>query len=171
MNHLKSTCAIGAIAAVSLLAGCAAWQDLTHRSDRTAYGATYGTTSATYPEYTSSSYSDYPAYGSKRPSAYPVYGSAGYSSPSASTAYPNSTATTASVTPSYREGPLYSRIDQDTIREAQECLVDKGYRPGVVDGRWGPHTRAAVLSFQRDKGLRQTAMLDHPTLLALGVEP
>src|SRR5216684_2980125 len=35
------------------------------------------------------------------------------------------------------------------VRAAQEALKAKGFDPGAVDGRMGPHTQAAVSDFQR----------------------
>ncbi|MFQ5554305.1 MAG: peptidoglycan-binding protein [Acidimicrobiia bacterium] len=35
----------------------------------------------------------------------------------------------------------------------QEILIELGYEPGSVDGRFGPATGAAVVSFQEDNGL------------------
>jgi peptidoglycan hydrolase-like protein with peptidoglycan-binding domain len=43
------------------------------------------------------------------------------------------------------------------------------YKNAKVDGRWGPHTRQAVESFQQAKGLPATGELDQQTLNALGV--
>ena len=39
------------------------------------------------------------------------------------------------------------------VREIQTRLRRLGYRPGVIDGRPGPRTRAAVEAFQRARGL------------------
>ncbi|HBP20151.1 MAG TPA: hypothetical protein DEA08_20470 [Planctomycetes bacterium] len=39
------------------------------------------------------------------------------------------------------------------IDVVQTCLVQLGYRPGVVDGKDGPKTQAAVKAFQADNGL------------------
>lgn len=52
----------------------------------------------------------------------------------------------------------------DIIRNAQKLLVRLGYEPGPVDGRWGPKTKGALESFQRDAGLQPTGALT-PDLL------
>ena len=57
----------------------------------------------------------------------------------------------------------------DTVRNAQAALNDQGYDAGMVDGQWGPVTRAAVRRFQADRGLAQSGSLDGATLAALGV--
>ena len=41
----------------------------------------------------------------------------------------------------------------DEIREAQELLTVLGYKPGPVDGLWGPRTSEAFQTFQSDNGL------------------
>jgi DNA invertase Pin-like site-specific DNA recombinase len=46
------------------------------------------------------------------------------------------------------------------VREVQRQLVRRGYRPGPVDGRFGPRTRAAVLWFQTKHGLPRTGRID-----------
>ncbi|HUE83590.1 MAG TPA: YCF48-related protein [Pyrinomonadaceae bacterium] len=57
----------------------------------------------------------------------------------------------------------------ETVKRAQEALVAAGYRLGVVDGKAGPMTAAAVKGFQADKHLPVTGKLDALTLAALGV--
>jgi len=59
--------------------------------------------------------------------------------------------------------------DTETIRAAQQALNDKGYKAGTVDGVMGPHTAAAIKSFQQAQGLQQSGKLDSSTLAALGV--
>ena len=54
---------------------------------------------------------------------------------------------------------------QRMVREIQQRLTDLGYQPGPVDGLFGGKTRAAIQTFQRDKGLepdgRATNQLVH----------
>jgi DNA invertase Pin-like site-specific DNA recombinase len=45
------------------------------------------------------------------------------------------------------------------VREVQRQLVRRGYRPGPVDGRFGPRTRAAVMWFQTKHGLARTGRI------------
>jgi peptidoglycan hydrolase-like protein with peptidoglycan-binding domain len=48
-------------------------------------------------------------------------------------------------------------------------LRDQGYYPGAIDGLIGAQTRAALSSFQRDRGLIITSAVDEATLVALGL--
>lgn len=52
---------------------------------------------------------------------------------------------------------VYARgtiIDPDPlVRDIQTTLHDRGYYPGVLDGRFGPLTSAAIAAFQTDAGL------------------
>jgi len=59
----------------------------------------------------------------------------------------------------------------DTIRAIQRELALRGYEPGPADGMAGLATRAAVMAFERDQGLAETADLDELLLqrLLLGV--
>jgi DNA invertase Pin-like site-specific DNA recombinase/peptidoglycan hydrolase-like protein with peptidoglycan-binding domain len=53
------------------------------------------------------------------------------------------------------------------VREVQRRLARRGYRPGPVDGRFGPRTRAAVLWFQTKHGLPRTGRVDARVLITL----
>jgi DNA invertase Pin-like site-specific DNA recombinase/peptidoglycan hydrolase-like protein with peptidoglycan-binding domain len=53
------------------------------------------------------------------------------------------------------------------VREVQRRLVRRGYRPGPVDGRFGPRTRAAVLWFETKHGLPRTGRIDARGLATL----
>ena len=55
----------------------------------------------------------------------------------------------------------------DRVREVQRRLVQLGYRPGPVDGLFGPQTRAAVRWFQFKHGLPTGGRVDGPTLTVL----
>lgn len=41
----------------------------------------------------------------------------------------------------------------EDVKELQEFLVKNGYLKGNVDGKFGPNTKAAVIKFQKEKGL------------------
>jgi hypothetical protein len=56
------------------------------------------------------------------------------------------------------------------LRQAQERLQAAGFAPGPLDGRLGPHTRAALRQYQQRKGLRVTGTLDAQTMKALGIQ-
>ena len=53
------------------------------------------------------------------------------------------------------------------VREAQEMLTAMGFAPGPVDGILGLRTRGALLRFQQEQGLVETAALDAATRQAL----
>jgi peptidoglycan hydrolase-like protein with peptidoglycan-binding domain len=54
-----------------------------------------------------------------------------------------------------------------TVSEIQRLLRDKGYYDGSIDGVYGPTTRSAVISFQRDYGLKADGVVGSQTLQAL----
>jgi peptidoglycan hydrolase-like protein with peptidoglycan-binding domain len=53
------------------------------------------------------------------------------------------------------------------VREVQQLLVRIGYRPGRIDGRFGPRTEAAVLAFQYKHGFARSGVVGSRTLKAL----
>jgi hypothetical protein len=66
----------------------------------------------------------------------------------------------------FRSG--YSRPGgSDRVREVQRRLIQLGYRPGPVDGLFGPRTRAATRWFQYKHGLALTGRVNRPTLVVL----
>ena len=84
--------------------------------------------------------------------------------------------------PAYGYDPYYSNYTYDepiygynelapgqVIANVQTALQEQGYYNDAVDGLIGPNTRAALSSFQRDRGLPITAAIDGPTLQALGL--
>jgi peptidoglycan hydrolase-like protein with peptidoglycan-binding domain len=60
-----------------------------------------------------------------------------------------------------------ANVSKDDIREAQLELRHSGLYNGSVDGVIGPQTKQALLGFQMDNGLPQTATLDGLTLVAM----
>jgi hypothetical protein len=62
-----------------------------------------------------------------------------------------------------------STDDRLLILVAQQSLKEKGYDTGKSDGRWGPKTEDALRSFQSDHGIDATGQLDYPTMVALGI--
>lgn len=71
------------------------------------------------------------------------------------------------------DAPIYGYNNQDpgqVIAGVQSALQQNGYYRGEVDGTYGPMTRRALLTFQRDNGLPQTGQIDQDTLGALGME-
>ena len=58
----------------------------------------------------------------------------------------------------------------DSVRDAQQALKDKGLYNGSVDGIYGPLTRKAVRSYQRQQNLTADGRLGPQTLSSLGVQ-
>ncbi|KJR45572.1 N-acetylmuramoyl-L-alanine amidase [Desulfosporosinus sp. I2] len=55
------------------------------------------------------------------------------------------------------------------VKKLQGMLLAAGFDPGKIDGVFGPLTRAAVLAFQKSKGLVQDGIVGKMTWTALGV--
>jgi hypothetical protein len=55
------------------------------------------------------------------------------------------------------------------IADVQAVLQEMGYYKGEVDGLLGPLTRQALTGYQTDHGMTVTAVIDEPTLDALGM--
>jgi len=55
------------------------------------------------------------------------------------------------------------------IAKVQAVLQRMGHYKGEVDGLLGPLTRRALTAYQADNGLIRTAVIDEPTLDALGM--
>ncbi len=55
------------------------------------------------------------------------------------------------------------------IADVQAVLQNMGYYKGEVDGLLGPLTREALAAYQSEQGLTATAVIDEPTLDALGM--
>lgn len=53
------------------------------------------------------------------------------------------------------------------IQEAQQELKSQGLYMGAIDGVMGPKTQTAVMAFQREHSLPQSAQLDQQTMSAL----
>ena len=51
----------------------------------------------------------------------------------------------------------------DAVRQIQELLISGGYLDGAADGIFGAKTEAAVLAFQKDKGLDATGIVGEAT--------
>lgn len=56
---------------------------------------------------------------------------------------------------------------KETVEAAQKRLADLGYNPGGIDGKVGPLTRGAILSFKNDNGLTPNDTIDEAFLTAL----
>lgn len=53
------------------------------------------------------------------------------------------------------------------VTEAQKILQGQGYNVGPIDGNFGPQTRAAVIAFQKTKGLTPDGIIGPDTWAAL----
>src|SRR5579862_5957024 len=53
------------------------------------------------------------------------------------------------------------------VKRLQSALATLGYRPGKVDGRYGPATQRAVIRFQQAEGLKADGIFGSKTKLAL----
>jgi len=69
----------------------------------------------------------------------------------------------------WREVLCGDKVDGYTIRQIQDALKARGYDPGPVDNVFGAQTKAALIQFQKDKGL-PVGQLDYQTLKSLGIE-
>ena len=59
--------------------------------------------------------------------------------------------------------------DKDTVKKVQQALNDAGYDCGTPDGIAGKKTYAAITSYQTDKGLTVTSIIDDELLISLGL--
>src|SRR5262249_5570607 len=59
-------------------------------------------------------------------------------------------------------------LSVEEIREVQQVLIREGFDV-EVDGRLGPKTRQALISFQQKSGLQATGQIDSQTVTKLGV--
>jgi phage tail tape-measure protein len=153
MTHLKKlTCTATVVAAASLLAGCATWGEMDRSERGLAVGATGGAVVGA-------------AVGG------PVGAAVGAAAGGYTGHHQGYPLREQGYYGSAWNPTSYAAYEAEIVRDAQASLADRGYRPGAIDGRWGPNTQGAVLHFQRVNGLRQTAVLDRPTLYALGITP
>jgi len=61
------------------------------------------------------------------------------------------------------------RMRGEQIRQIQEKLESLGFDPGGADGVFGPHTLAAVMAFQKGRGLVPDGEVGPQTAQALGI--
>lgn len=60
----------------------------------------------------------------------------------------------------------------DEVKRIQSILQGQGYNVGPVDGLYGPQTQAAVIAFQKTKGLMPDGLVGPLTWAALqGIPP
>lgn len=71
------------------------------------------------------------------------------------------------------DGPIYTYgnlLPDQVILNVQRALQELGYYSGALTGALESSTRAAIAAFQRDNELAVTAVVDGPTVQALGLE-
>lgn len=61
------------------------------------------------------------------------------------------------------------KLHRNDIKNIQLALREAGYKPGRVDGIYGPETTKAVKKFQKDRNLRGDGKINARTLGALRV--
>ena len=65
--------------------------------------------------------------------------------------------------------PAGGQASGGSLPEAvQSQLARRGYYKGAMDGKFGPETKSALQRFQRKQGIKETGLIDEPTLAALG---
>ena len=62
------------------------------------------------------------------------------------------------------------RPTKDQIRQAQALLKEKSLYKGEASGTYNDETRAAIRSFQKDGGLKETGTLNRATLEKMNIE-
>jgi len=75
--------------------------------------------------------------------------------------------TSGTQSPQANMNPGGQQTSQSEIQQAQQQLKSQGLYRGAVDGVMGPETQTALMAFQREHSLPQTAQLDQQTLSAL----
>ena len=71
------------------------------------------------------------------------------------------------------DGPIYTYgnlLPDQVILNVQRALQELGYYSGALTGALESSTRGAIAAFQRDNDLLVTAVVDGPTVQALGLE-
>jgi putative chitinase len=65
---------------------------------------------------------------------------------------------------------LRDNMHGDDVLELQRRLKTLGFPPGEIDGEFGPATEAAVVAFQRSRGLLADGVVGERTAMALGFD-
>ena len=77
--------------------------------------------------------------------------------------------TTNSVAGSAGDDQEIVKITPNLVRKVQQALTDAGLNPGVADGKLGPRSRSALISFQKQHGLAE-GKITKETLRELGID-
>ena len=62
-------------------------------------------------------------------------------------------------------------VQGSLVEQVQRLLADAGFNPGAIDGRFGPATEAALIAFQRSRGLLADGVAGPLTWAALEGRP
>lgn len=149
MTNLERLKIAGAVAIVSLTAGCSTWDSMNHSEKSTAVGAGGGAVAGAVVG---------GPVGAVVGAG--VGGVAGHEVAKEDTSA--SHRADATVTPR-------TASDSGFVRSVQQALDAKGYNAGPADGQWGPSTEEALRRFQDSQGIQPTGQLDARTVSALGV--
>lgn len=182
------------VALVSLLAGCAGWNGMSHQAKATTEGATGGAIvgaavggpvgaavgAGVGGVVAHNNAPEVPTFHAPTPNRQASNTSNGSSNAMPSNEPSNANAATGSasntnaivdnnnVNNSNAQSGNEAR-NQSVVRDAQRALNDKGFSAGAVDGVMGPHTESALRQFQQAQGLDTTGTLDQQTESALGI--
>lgn len=63
--------------------------------------------------------------------------------------------------------PLAPQKAVDTVTRVQVGLAELGYEPGAINGELGQQTRAAILKFERDRGIAPTGDISSTLIVEL----
>ncbi|HZQ59934.1 MAG TPA: peptidoglycan-binding domain-containing protein [Casimicrobiaceae bacterium] len=159
-THWSALLKAGAVALLSVCAGCATWNSMDRNEKGTATGATGGAligaaVGGPVGALVGAGAGGYAGYYETQPGGIAAKSNAYVNDHGAAS---NAQRTGANVA-----------ANSEVVRDAQRALNDRGFNAGEIDGRWGPNTEQAVLAFQRQNGLPQTGTLDERTLATLGV--
>lgn len=144
-----------AVGAISILAGCATWNNMDRTERGTAAGATGGALVGA-------------AVGGPVGAAVGA-GAGGYIGHHQTRNADDTVRASGMADGSMRSDGMHAH-DDGTVRAVQQALNQRGFDAGPVDGVWGPSTESALRAFQQERGMRDTGTLDAQTMSALGVQ-
>lgn len=79
---------------------------------------------------------------------------------------PTTTTTEPPPPPTWREGD-----EGPVVLHVQQRLTDLGYRPGAIDGHYGPATASAVMAYQKHEGLGRDGVVGPEVLGVIDTAP
>ena len=151
MKSLSLLAGVGAVAVLSLAAGCSTWDNMSRTERGTTVGAGGGAVAGA-------------AVGG--PVGAVVGGVAG-GAVGHEAAKPGHDSDDAAHMAS--SGSARTTSDSAYVRSLQQALNNRGFNAGTPDGRWGPSTEEALRQFQSSQGIPSTGQPDARTSAALGL--